>query len=452
MAQAGLFIPADDDSALTPFATIFADIGDDQSISASLSTFSARIAHIVEMERAMVAPALVLLDEVGSGTDPVEGGALGTAVIDHFRRRGALVVATTHDDVLKSYAATTDGVAAAAFGFNPDTYAPTYRLVYGAPGRSLALEVAERLGMPDSIVADARARRSSRESQLAAHLARVDTELHALERERQALEAERAGLADARAALLARESRLAEREAVLRKRFDDKLGERLREARAEVDAVVAKLRGKADALSRRAETRARAAGPVLTTGEVGGLRREAREALEAIDTTAEGTGQDDLGEPLDDMPALGTQVFVASFGAVGTVTAIAGTRVEVDVRGKRMRVPLDALRRGTGPERARAAAPGRAPRPASTAPGGERPAELVVIGATVDEALDRAEKFLDDALLSDARRLRVVHGHGTGRLREALTRYFREHPLVASVERAPDNEGGGGASIVQLKD
>src|SRR5262249_60159397 len=124
--------------AVTPVRPAFADRGGDESIGASLSTFSARIANMVAMEEALELPALVLLDEAGSGTDPVEGGALGTAVIDHFRKRGAVVVATTHDDALKSFAATTEGVATAAFGFNPDTYAPTYKLIYGAPGRTPA--------------------------------------------------------------------------------------------------------------------------------------------------------------------------------------------------------------------------------------------------------------------------------------------------------------------------
>ena len=181
---------------------------------------------------------------MGSGTDPVEGGALGTAVIDHFRRRGATVVATTHDDALKSFAATTPGVAAAAFGFDPDTYGPTYRLIYGAPGRSLALEIAERLGMPGSVIAEARARQSGRESQLAAHLARVAQELAAVERRQAALEGERAGIESARKDLLARESRLTEREAVLKRRLDDKVNEKLREAKEEVDRIVGRLKQK----------------------------------------------------------------------------------------------------------------------------------------------------------------------------------------------------------------
>jgi len=224
MAQSGLLIPVEPGSRFTPFRSIFADIGDEQSIAASLSTFSARIANLVAIDRELDLPALILLDEVGGGTDPVEGGALGAAVIDHFRTRGAIVVSTTHDDTLKSYGATTEGVAVAAFGFNTETFAPTYALRYGAPGRSLALEIARRLGMPREVIADAEARRSGRESLLAAHLARVDHELAAVEQDRRDVHEQRDRLAAERRALLDREARLAEREAVLRKRLDEAAG------------------------------------------------------------------------------------------------------------------------------------------------------------------------------------------------------------------------------------
>jgi DNA mismatch repair protein MutS2 len=456
MAQAGLLIPVEPGSRFTPFATVFADIGDEQSIAASLSTFSAHIANIVSMERELTLPALVLLDEVGSGTDPAEGGALGAAVIEHFKRRGALVVATTHDEALKSYAATTDGVMTAGFGFNPDTYAPTYRLMYGAPGRSLAFEIAERLGMPSSLVADARSRRSTREAQLAAHLARMDEELAAIERERQAQAALRAGLETERRQVLEREARLTEREAVLKRRMDDRLNEKLREARTEVDRIVGSLKQRAQVLADQAETRAQR-GAVLSTGDVGRLRSDARAALEAVGSAAEGgVPGHPASEGLDVAPEIGQTVFVRTFSAEGVVRSVSGSNVEVDVRGKRMRVKLMDL--GRAPQNRddrdkRGSTPRRPPAAAATP---ERLAsvtrELMVIGSTVDQAIDKAEKFLDDALLADERRLRVVHGMGTGRLREALTKFFREHPLVASVSPAADNEGGAGATIVELKD
>lgn len=448
MAQSGLLIPVDRGSAFTPFASVFADIGDDQSISASLSTFSAHIAHLVEMERSLELPALVLLDEVGSGTDPVEGGALGTAVIDHFITRGATVVATTHDDALKSYAATTAAVSTAAFGFVADTYAPTYRLVYGAPGRSLALEIAQRLGMPETVIADARRRRSGRESQLAAHLARVDQELAALDREKVATERVRDALEAERRGLIAREARLTEREAVLKRRMDDKLNERLREARAEVDKVVAELKTKVGALGDRSEPR------LVTTGDIGGLRADARASLDAI-------GRDlDQGpaEPADDhalteVPADGTRVFVPALGSEGIVRGGQGKNVEVDVRGKRMRVKLADLRsRGAGAAANRGGV--TTPTASRTRATSAAPVsmELVVIGSTVDEANDKIAKFVDQALMADARVLRIVHGHGTGKLREAVRAFFHKHPLVESVAMAPDNQGGAGATIVTLRD
>jgi DNA mismatch repair protein MutS2 len=445
MAQAGLMIPVDAGSRFTPFQSVFADIGDEQSISASLSTFSAHIANIVSMERALVLPALVLLDEVGGGTDPVEGGALGTSIIDHFRQRGAIVIATTHDDALKSYAATTEGVATAAFGFNPETYAPTYRLIYGAPGRSLALEIAERLGVPGPVIAAARARRSSRESQLAEHLARVDKELAAIESERRGLEDARRGVAAERDALMARESKLAEREAVLRRRMDDKVNERLREAREEVDKIVSDLKGKAGSLVKSGKHD-------ISTGDIGGLRADARSALESVATRIDGDAASAAHDGgLDEPPDVGQPVFVATFGAEGIVRAVSGKQVDVDIRGKRMRVKLSDLRAVKKPTRAPAPPPsGRVS--AGTPSATVASQEIVLIGSTVDEAVGRVEKFLDAALLSDERRLRVVHGHGTGKLREALRRFFREHPLVASVAPAPDNEGGDGATIVELKD
>ncbi len=205
MAQSGLRIPAAEGSRLPVFRSIFADIGDEQSIEASLSTFSAHVTNLASMDRSLTTPALVLLDEVGSGTDPIEGGALGVAVVDHFRQRGATIMATSHYDALKNYASTTEGVTSAAFGFNPDTFAPTYELLYGSPGRSLALEIAARLGLNPSVVAAARQNLTAREAQLAEHLAKIDRDLRSLEhehrlaaRERETLHADEARMRAAR--------------------------------------------------------------------------------------------------------------------------------------------------------------------------------------------------------------------------------------------------------------
>ena len=255
MAQCGLHVPAEAGSTLPVFRTIFADIGDEQSIDANLSTFSWHVTNIAAMDRALEMPALVLLDELGAGTDPVEGGALGMALVDHFKARGALVLATTHYDALKSYAATTPGVVAAAFNVNPETFAPTYRLIYGSPGASLALDMAARLGLPASIVAAARGFRTTRESQVAEHLARVDQDLQALDRERREVAQKRLELASIENDLRARVDAVKEREQRAQRKADDALQQRLRDARREIDRVVEDARRQ----GRRARRRRRLA-------------------------------------------------------------------------------------------------------------------------------------------------------------------------------------------------
>jgi DNA mismatch repair protein MutS2 len=232
---------------------------------------------------------------------------------------------------------------------------------------------------------------------------------------------------------------------VLRKRLDAKLNEHLRSARAEVDAVVTRLKQKADALADTASRRA-----TVSTGDVGGLRSEARAALGAIEQAHDlEAGAAAYAAPLDGPPEVGERVLVTTLGAEGIVRDASGKTIEVEIRGKRMRVPQSALRRAAAGAAPRGQA--RDERRATThAP--VAATEIVLIGVTVDDALDRLEKFLDTALLGDERRLRVVHGHGTGKLRDAVRAFFRQHPLVARVAPAPDNEGGQGATIVELKE
>ncbi len=447
MAQAGLHVPAEDGTQVTPFRSVFADIGDEQSIAASLSTFSWHITNISSMDRTLALPALVLIDEVGAGTDPNEGGALGTAIIDHFRKRGALVVATTHYDALKSYAGTTEGVEIAAFGFDPESFAPTYRLVYGSPGRSLALEIAARLGIAPAIIEAARAYRSERETQLAEHLARMEKELNALDHERRLTARERETLADTTARLHARDEELKRREEALQRRLRERADERLRDARREIDEVVRELR-------QRAATMAGAPRhvPALSTGETGAIRAEARAALEAIEgrlaggTPAPAPAGTAAGTPV----RVGDTVAVGAFGFEGAVQSVHGEAADVDVRGKRMRVPLADLR-VVG--RASAAPQGRVNVQVETPVNDDLvPSDLNIIGCTTDEAIARAEKFLDDAVLQDRRSVRFIHGHGTGQLRRAIGELLAKHPLVAHYSLAPDNEGGSAITVAELKD
>ena len=455
MAQAGLHIPAERGSRLPVFRSLFADIGDEQSISASLSTFSAHITNVVSMDRELELPALVLLDEVGAGTDPVEGGALGTAIIDHFRQRGAHLIATTHYDSLKTYASTTEGVVGAAFGFNPETFAPTYKLIYGSPGRSLAIEIAKRLGMPASVIAAARGNLSEGEKLLAEHLARVDEDLRTLEQERRQLTTERMAVGESERRLRTREDALRAREDSFKKRLDARLDDQLRDARREIESVIEGLKTRASELTEKAGRRLRTGDTVraagISTGETGAARTEAKAALDQIAGRLRGTSEPpapDLG-PADEPIAIapGVRVSVGGLGLEGTIIELHGKQAEIDVKGKRLRAPIRDLR-------AIAASPARAtvrvnidlqPRVGSLS-------ELNVIGCSVDEALDRLEKFLDDSTVSGTGELRIIHGHGTGQLRRAVADFLRDHPLVARIEAAPQNQGGGGATIVTLKD
>src|SRR3954471_8834787 len=323
MAQAGLLIPVAEGSHVPIFRSVFADIGDEQSIAESLSTFSAHIANVVAMDKALVAPALVLLDEAGGGTDPNEGGALATAIIDHFRARGAMVVATTHFDALKTYASTTHGVTSAGFGFNPETFAPTYRLHYGSPGSSLALEIATRLGLPPSIITQARAQRTAREAQLAEHLAKIEREMQGLDHERRLVARERQMVEETHARLHAREQELRDREETFRKRLDQKLDERMRDARREIDAVIDSLKARASSIASDAERRA---ARLVPTGDIGSARADARGALDKV----EGRIREGVSPPPPPSPsgasarpaALGDRVAVGPLGLEGIVQSI----------------------------------------------------------------------------------------------------------------------------------
>ncbi|HEY4956442.1 MAG TPA: hypothetical protein VII31_01390, partial [Caldimonas sp.] len=268
MAQAGLRIPAAEGSRLPVFRSIFADIGDEQSIDASLSTFSAHVANIASMDKSLAVPALVLLDEVGSGTDPIEGGALGVAIVDHFRRRGATLVATSHYDALKTYASTTDGVTSAAFGFDAETFAPTYQLLYGSPGRSLALEIAGRLGLNPSVVAAARQNLTAREAQLSEHLAKIDRDMRALEHEQRLAARERETLHATEGRMQQREEALHQREETFKRRLNEELESQVRRARKEIDDVIAELKAKTAAIA--------SAPRLVSTGDTGAARSDAR--------------------------------------------------------------------------------------------------------------------------------------------------------------------------------
>ena len=450
MAQSGLRIPAADGSRLPVFRSLFADIGDEQSIEASLSTFSGHITNIASMDRSLVTPALVLLDEVGSGTDPIEGGALGVAVVAHFKKRGATLIATSHYDALKTYASTTDGVASAAFGFDAETFAPTYHLMYGTPGRSLALEIAARLGLNASVVAAARENLSAREAQLAEHLAKIDRDMRALEHDQRLVARERESLGEAEGRLRQREDALRQREETYRARLNEQLESQVRQARKEIDDVIVELKAKAAAIAN--------APRLVSTGETGTARADARAAVENVakrilngEASPQSDGQQSPAASQSSgvtTVSVGDRVVVGGLGLEAIVTGVHDGTAELDVRGKRMRASVRDLKivgSATG-------APAKVNVNVELQPREVTASDLNVIGCTVDEAIARAERFLDDLLLTDQRVVRLIHGYGTGQLKRALTGFLQQHPLVARFATAPPEQGGGGVTVVELKD
>jgi len=448
MAQAGLHVPAAA-AKLPVFRSVFADIGDAQSIEASLSTFSSHISNLVAMDRELQLPALVLLDEVGTGTDPNEGGALATAIVQHFRQRGALLIATTHFDAVKTWGIGTEGVAVAAFAFDPQNFAPTYKLLYGAPGRSLAIEMAQRLGLPQAVITAARGYLSDDQKRLQAHLSRLDAQARALEADRVKLERDRRAFNETNAELSKRERSLAEREDVFKKRLNERLDERLRQARRDVDAVIDQLREKSDAIAEKASLRA-----VVNTGETGSARAEARAQIDRIvedlrHPAAPGSAGAQAPPPVASAPEVGSKVTVGGLGLEGVVIGIDGNRAEIDVRGKRIQAKLKELRVIGGPP---AQQPAKVRVNVDLRPREGMLSEVNVIGMTVDQAIDRVSRFLDDTLVTDIHEVRIVHGHGTGQLRKGLHQFLKGHPLVMKYTPAPENQGGGGATIVELKD
>jgi len=449
MAQTGLLIPTDSDANVPVFQSIFADIGDDQSIENNLSTYSGHITNIVTMDRKLELPSLVLLDEIGTGTDPAEGGALGAALIDHFRQRGALVIGTTHDSTMKSYAETTAGVASAGFGFDRKTYEPTYQLNYGVPGRSLAFEIASRLGIPSTVIDDARNRCSEREQQLALHLKQIEEELETLNAERQSLAKQKRTLTHEFATLATRQQALDNREVLEKKHGRNALDDILRDSRQQIRQIVQQLRDEASALtSNLSANHYKDRG--LSTGDTGALKRQAFDELNVISTHFDQVTSTHksivVSERTAHEIAVGAPVHIDNLKLDGTVIAIHDSTIEVEAHGKRLHVEPENLRSLTTSIDAELGGV-----TVDLATDDCPSLELNVIGCRVEEALSRVDKHLNQALLYEQQQLRIVHGYGSGRLRHAIRSFLQDHPLVSKLEPANTEHGNSGVTIIELK-
>ncbi len=431
MAQAGLHLPVEPGSALSPFEAVYADIGDEQSIEQNLSTFSSHLTNIISFLDQADEQSLVLLDELGAGTDPAEGAALARALLDHFRRRGTTTFVATHYPELKAYAQLTPGVRNACVEFDPETLSPTYKLTIGLPGRSNAFAIAQRLGLPREIVGAARRMVSPGDLRTEDMLA----DIHRL-RIQAAQARDAANEARAEAERLMRELR--ERLTSIEQERQEVLEQTRQEAATELET----LRAEVHTLRRRLRA---AAAPLEAVAAV----EEAIEELESAVPEPEPLSPPTLPEAPQRPIRPGDAVWVRPLNAEGQVLEISGEEAGVQVGLGRTRVPISQLEL-------------RSPIPPSIA--GEEPEErsiraspvtspgtrLDLRGCTVDEALQRLDRHLDAAMRTGLPWVRIIHGKGTGALRRAVRGFLADHPLVSDYEAGGDREGGEGVTVAKL--
>ena len=443
MAQSGVPVPADR-AELPVFDNVLADIGDYQSIEQNLSTFSAHVTNINFISRTASAQSLVLLDELGSATDPEEGAALAVAIAEHFRQIGCIAVISTHHTSLKVYGVNTPGVLNASVGFDEATLQPTYELKTGVPGASAGINIAQRLGLNPSIIESARSKLGTQTRDVGQFLDRLHQELREAEAGRFRLKAREEELEREKTRLAAEGKK--EQQAKI-KEMEKKLETLLHDfeyhAREAINAI--QDRASAQKLSKDAERR------------ISKLRREFRDQFDST-VVAHSTGADH-GDPHAQPQVVkhvseGDTVKLKSVGRPALVTRrLDDNRFEVEIGAMKMKIARDDIAEVI----VRAAdSPVKAARARGISVSLEKedanvPSEINVIGHTVDDATREVEKFVDRAFLAGLPRVRVVHGSGMGILRKALRQYLQKHPHVESVTEPPQNEGGGGATVVELR-
>jgi DNA mismatch repair protein MutS2 len=447
MAQSGIPVPADR-AEMPVFDAVLADIGDYQSIEQNLSTFSAHVTNIDFISRTATSHSLVLLDELGSATDPEEGAVLAVAIAGHFGRTGCMTVISTHHTSLKVYGANTAGVVNAAVGFDAATLRPTYELKIGLPGASAGINIAQRLGLNPAIISAARARLGTQARDVGEFLDRLHAELHQAESERLRLKAREQELEGERAFLAAegkREQRNKIRE--MEKKLESVLRDFEYHAREAVNAIQDKAA--AQKVAKDAERK------------IAKLRREFREEFDST-VVAHASGAD-RGDPhaqpqVVKQVAEGDSVKLKSTGRAATISRkIDDNHFEVQIGAMKMKIARDDIagvlvkaRAADSPVQA-ARARGISVSLNNQKEGQNAPSEINVIGYNVDDATREVQKFVDRAFLAGLPRVRVVHGSGMGILRKALRQALQQHPHVESVAEPPQNEGGGGATVAELR-
>ena len=442
MAQSGLHIPALDHSELAVFDNVFADIGDEQSIEQSLSTFSSHMTNTVSILKEADAHSLILFDEIGAGTDPTEGAALAISILNDLHKRGITTMATTHYSEIKVYALTTDGVENACCEFDVESLRPTYRLLIGIPGKSNAFAISKKLGLPDYIIKDASARMDADDVQFEDLLSDLEHSRITIEKERAEINAYKQEIQQLKDELKTKSDRLDERRDKILRKANEEAAAILKDAKEYADQTI-KTMNKHGMTVKELEKQRSAIRDKMN-------KRQEKLSVQAAKPKAHKAH--DISEF-----KVGTHVRVLSMNLIGTVTAPPSPKGEITVQMGSLSTKtkinnLEILVGYKDPEEAKKAPKGaggsgkiKMSKAASISH------EINLLGLTVDEAVAKLDKYLDDAYISKIPQVRIVHGKGTGALRNGVTAYLRGVPYIKSFRLGEIGEGDTGVTIVDFK-
>ena len=447
MAQSGLHIPTHSGSEISLFEDIYADIGDEQSIEQSLSTFSGHITNIIRILKQADRESLVILDELGAGTDPQEGAALARAILDHLLERGITTLVTTHHPELKTYAHSTSGVVNASVEFDLETLRPTFHLTVGLPGRSNALSIAQRLGLPTSIIEGAR-------SELNPEDLRAEDMLEEIHRQRDVSRRARA-----EAERVRKEADALYLELSLRlEKIDEERRQVLNEARRDAENQLRELQ---EEIRRLRSSLSRARQPLEAIESV---EQEVEVLEEMVDLPVERLEPELPGREAPRPLRVGDKVYLRTLKTQGVLSALSEDEVEVQVGVLRIRARLDELEpagaaaqtAGQGSQqparaRVRKAVENRSSKPVEVSTPVSPGIELDLRGQRAEEALDSLDRYLDAAYLAGLPFVRIIHGKGTGKLRQSVRETLSHHPHISSYEAGGDKEGGDGVTVARLR-
>ena len=441
MAQCGLHIPADYGSAVSVYDRVLADIGDEQSIEQSLSTFSAHMVNIVKILEEADERSLILFDELGAGTDPIEGAALAIAIIEHVRQRGAKVAATTHYAELKTFAMTTPGVENASCEFDVETLRPTYKLLIGIPGKSNAFAIAQRLGLDPAVIDTAKA-------QMDSESVRFEDVLTQLEEKRQSLEKDR----DEAARLRAQREADAKRAREFREQMERAKDNARTRGEAEARRIIREARAQADAIFEELNQLRRAQEKQADWQNVNQARIAIRSQLNQAEEDLR-FRQEAEPIPAPSRPIrVGDQVELGGTRTRATVTAVNGDKLQLAAGNMKLTVKAREVRLIEEVEKEVKSGPTRHVQTNIRTTGGRAAStELDIRGMMTDEAELVVDQFLDHALMSKLNLVTIIHGKGTGALRQAVRQQLKRHPAVKSFRPGRYGEGEDGVTVVELK-